>query len=128
MCCFLKKSFTNYIHKILKTLKKNWKPCLVICCYSNNILFDSSVLKMKVQLFLNFPYWPEETSSSFFFHLHFKLTVSALYVWLWNCVYVMKETNFNRNKSTIFKNQKQSEINEANYIKLVAYSHREVLF
>lgn len=42
---FLKKSFTNYVHKILKTLKKIWHHCLVICCSSNNILFNSSVFK-----------------------------------------------------------------------------------
>lgn len=62
---------------------------------SNNISFDISVLKMKVQLFVCCLYWPEELCnfplilSSMTMTLNERYTVQCtnIVIWLWNRIY-----------------------------------------
>lgn len=73
---------------------------------------------MKVKLFVHCLYL-QFPSSSFSSDYDFELTIHALYIWLWNCVYVTcsYKTNqlFIHNVSTILKNQKQSGTSEPHY-------------
>lgn len=80
-------------HKILKTLKNlasllNYMLLLVITFYLTALFLKNegtTVFKLSIR---------QEGLAISFFHLHFKLTVHFLYVWLWNCVCIYETNQF----------------------------------
>lgn len=96
-------------------------------CLSNNISFDISVLKMKVQLTLFLLSVLargalQSPSSSFSYDCDFKWTVyNTMYKYcilgfgIVYMLYAIIKQDFIQNKSTALKNQRQSETSEPNY-------------
>ena len=75
---------------------------------------------MKVQLFLSCLYWLEELCNFLLSPMTMILNEQCMLsifgsVIMYMLYTIVKQTNFNRDKSTSLKNQKQSKKNEVNY-------------